>query len=488
MAERGMAKSEIARRLGVSRSTVKDIVSKAASGEAAKPTPRKNAIVVAPELLTQVYKRCQGYRQRIWEVLQDEHKIDIGYSTLTRRIRELGLEVVVRASRVPDEPGVEMQHDTSPHTVMVGGVKMKVTTVTLYFRYSKQIFIRFYRSFDRFKMKSFFHEALTHYGYAAEVCIIDNTNLAVLKGTGKGAVMHPEMEVFTRRYGFQFRAHEIGHSDRKAGEERGFWTVETNFFPGRDFASMADLNAQGHRWATEIMANRMRAKTKLVPAQAFEEEKTYLRRVPPDLPAPYQPHDRTIDQYGYVAFEANSYWVPSGAIGDVKVLGYARAIKVYQGRRLLAEYPLPPEGTRDKIFPEDREHIAYRPRHNEGRSADEEKALRARSEAVGAYLDFILKGQGALRHRTIRQLHGLFRRLSPALFDRVIARAQHYGVDDVRALDEIARLLARDDAEFVPEVITTGDCENKEEYLEGRMTDPPSFDSYNHLTPEDDDG
>jgi hypothetical protein len=35
------------------------------------------------------------------------------------------------------------------------------------------------------------------------------------------------MEAFAKQYGFVFRCHEIKHCNRKAGEERSFWTVET---------------------------------------------------------------------------------------------------------------------------------------------------------------------------------------------------------------------------------------------------------------------
>ena len=100
----------------------------------------------------------------------------------------------------------------------------------LYLRYSKRKYLKFYRVFNRFAMKCFLHEALMFWGYSAPNNMIDNTNLARLRGTGKHAIIVPEMEAFARRYGFQFICHEIGHSNRKAGEERGFWTTETNFF------------------------------------------------------------------------------------------------------------------------------------------------------------------------------------------------------------------------------------------------------------------
>ena len=59
-----------------------------------------------------------------------------------------------------------------------------------------------------------------YWGYAASQCIIDNTNLARLRGAGSQAVIAPEMEAFARRYGFQFVCHAIGHANRKAGPGR----------------------------------------------------------------------------------------------------------------------------------------------------------------------------------------------------------------------------------------------------------------------------
>ena len=179
--------------------------------------------------------------------------------------------------------------------------------------------------------------------------------------------------------------------------------------------------------------------------------------------------------------------MPSGARGDVKVLEYASEIKIFQGRRLLVTYPLPPAGTRNQIFPKDRPHIHYQPRGRDDRSLEEEKALRGVSHGVSAYLDFILKATGALRHRHLRELHSLYRRLSLSLFERVVERAHRYKVDDVRALDEIARLLARDDADFISDAPFDAGYEDREQYREGRVTDVPDLSGYEQLL-EDSDG
>jgi len=125
-----------------------------------------------------------------------EAVIKIGYSTLTGKIRELGLgkSKNQRCTRVPDKAGEKMQHDTSPYKVKLADKRVLVQASLLYFRYAKERYLKFYPSFDRFKMKCFLHEALSFWGYAADVCIIDNTNLARLRGTGQNAVIVPEME------------------------------------------------------------------------------------------------------------------------------------------------------------------------------------------------------------------------------------------------------------------------------------------------------
>ncbi|MBM3835470.1 MAG: hypothetical protein FJ403_19785 [Verrucomicrobia bacterium] len=86
--------------------------------------------------------------------------------------------------------------------------------------------------------------------------------------------------------------------------------METNFLPGRSFASLEDLNQQAFQWATERLDNRPQGKAGLIPAQAFEHEANFLNRLSQYLPAPYRDLSRGVDPYGYLALDANYYWVP----------------------------------------------------------------------------------------------------------------------------------------------------------------------------------
>jgi transposase len=224
--QEGMAVREIARRLAVIRNTVRTIIRQ----EGTTPLRvRSDKQRLDEELLRRLYQECQGRMVRVHEKLVEEEGVAVIYSTLTRMLRELGISQPQkqRCHRVPDEPGLEMQHDTSLYQVELAGRRVPLVASLIYLRYCKRRYLKFYRAFDRFKIKCFFHQGLMFWGYAAGQCIIDNTNLARLRGTGAHALIVPEMEAFAKQYGFVFRCHEIKHCNRKAGEERSFWTVET---------------------------------------------------------------------------------------------------------------------------------------------------------------------------------------------------------------------------------------------------------------------
>ena len=212
--QEGMGRNQIARRLGISPNTVRGIIEQ--QGQMPRRT-RSDKIEIDADLLKRLYQQCDGFAQRVHEKLVEEEHIAIQYSTLTRLLRQWGMsrEGDRRCERVPDEPGAEMQHDTSPYRIPLGQTQTKLIASLLYLRYSKRRYLRFYRVFNRFRMKCFLDEALKFWEYAAPLCIIDNTNLARWRGTGKDAVIVPEMEAFARHYGFRFVCHEKGHVNRK---------------------------------------------------------------------------------------------------------------------------------------------------------------------------------------------------------------------------------------------------------------------------------
>ena len=491
----GMSIREISRRLKVSRNTVKRII----ADEGTMPeVTRKDRIEIDPQLLHSLYNECNGWRERIYEKLVEEKGVKIGYSTLTRLLRDLDIEgrKRKRSIQVPDQPGAEMQHDTSPYRIKIADKLTRVVGSLLYLRYCKMRYLKFYRWFNRFKMKCFFHEALTFFGYTAHECIIDNTNLARLRGIGANAVIIPEMKQFSDKYGFKFICHEKGHANRKAGNERSFYTVETNFFPGRRFNSLEDLNQQALEWATKRMAQRPVGKSGLIPARVFEFEKPYLIKLPFYIHPPYRIHYRLIDQYGYVSFDGNFYWIPDLPMSiprdRVKILQYSDWIKVYHKRKLLVQYPLPTEGVKNQRFAPPGQSPKYQPWNRKKPTAFEEEKLRGVSEEVKNYLDFAFnqKEKVKQRHRFIRQLYGLYQKLALPLFVKTISRALKYRITNMETIERIAVLQIKDGNYRLPlftSLTIDENLKNRESYLEGYSSDEVDLSLYDRLLEEEEE-
>ena len=479
-----MSLREISRRLHISRNAVRRIVKQEGKFSRRERSDKKR---IDAQLLERLYRECDGWIQRIHEKLLEEEGIQIGYSTLTRMLRELGLSrsQPARCDRVPDEPGAEMQHDTPVYRVKLAERSTKLIASLIYLRYSKRRYLKFYRVFNRFAMKCFLHEALMFWGYAAWQCIIDNTNLARLYGAGKHAVIVPEMREFAKRYGFRFVCHEIGHADRKAGNERSFWSVETSFLPGRTFESLEDLNWQARQWATERMEHRVLTKARVIPAQLFEHERLYLNSLPEYLPAPYQTHQRVTDQYGYAAFQANYYWVPGTRRDDVKVLQYADHLRIFQNYECLAEYPLPPDGTRQQHYsPPGEPKPRHQPQKRRRDAKREEQRLRALGDEVSAYLDFALSAPGVQRHRFTRELFALSRKLTSEVFRKTAHRAHRYRIVELATIRRIAWLCLSQEAGVLPEPEVDEDFRQRPAYQEGYLTDQPDLSVYDQLNEE----
>ena len=454
--------------------------------------PRKTKIDIDENMLRKLYKKCDGWVQRIYEILEEEYKINIAYSTLTQKIRELGLKNPgkKRCSQVPDQPGEEMQHDTSIYIVKIDNVKTKVVASILYFRYSKIRYLKFFHRFNRFKMKCFFHEALSHIEYAAKQCIIDNTNLARLRGSGKYAVIVPEMENFGKQYGFEFICHAINHSNRKAGNERSFYTLESNFFPGRTFKSMEDLNKQAFEWSTVKIANRPVGKSRIIPARIFEHEQEYLIPLMPSISAPYLSSIRIVDQYGYVSVNGNYYLMPENIQGEIQVVEYSDHFKVFVSRALIIEYKLPAEDVKGKRYTAKGISTPKRnPKYSRNASQAEEAKLKALGDDVEDYLNFAIKEKSVKqKHKFIKHLYSLKLKIAPELFLSTIKRAFKYKITKIQTIERIAILQLNDKNTALPYIEIDEEFKNRDAYLEGQLSDDVDLSIYDKLGGDCNDG
>jgi hypothetical protein len=331
-----------------------------------------------------------------------------------------------------------MQHDTSPHHAMIGGKLRPVQTASLVLCYSRMMFIQLYPFFTRFVCKLFLTDAIRYFAGAAEVCMIDNTNVVVLRGTGRDMVPVPEMEAFADRYSFTFKAHEKGDANRSARVERPFDYIENNFLAGREFTDWAHANREAVAWCDRANA-KFSTKLRASRRELFAAERQHLKPLPVWVPDVYQLHHRVLDIEGYVTIRSCRYSAPYQLIGRMlEVRETKDKIEIFDGPRLLTTHERSLEPGARVTRPEHRP-----PRGQlapEKATPPEEKEILASAPEIATYVDAIKKrgpGRGTL---PLRKLLRMLRDYPRPSFLEAIRAATHYGLYD---LDRVEGMILR---------------------------------------------
>jgi transposase len=417
--EEGHGTRAIARALGVSRGAVKDVLE---HGRAEVPRAERTE-KAAPhrDEILDLFVRCKGNLVRVHEELARGGAM-LSYQALTAFCRRHGIghEPKKPAGQYHFEPGQEMQHDTSPHDVKLGGRLRRVQTASLVLCHSRMLFFQHYPHFRRFDCKVFLTEALRAFGGACGVCMIDNTHVVVLSGTGRQMVPVPEMAAFADRFRFTFHAHEKGDANRSARVERPFDYIENNFHAGREFTDWDHLNQEARAWCDKVNAKH-RKHLHASPRELFAVEQPHLKTLPIWIPEVYALHQRILDIEGFEVRETKD------------------AIEIFDGPRQLAAHMKVIDAVAARVWLKE-----HRPPRGEGTTArgcpaEEEELLRAVPE-LADYLVRLKKHAPTRGIRDVRRLARMVHDYPRRPLLAALASAAEYGLYD---LERVERMLLR---------------------------------------------
>lgn len=480
----GHGSRKIANDLSVGRNAVRQVI---ASGRTQALKRRNKPHWLEPHIdgLRELHGECRGNLVRVQEEMKARHNVEISYTTLTRFCRSYGIGQVEKqpVCRIVTGPGEEMLHDTSPYTIEIAGKRVKRQCASLVLGYSRRLYIQFYEKFDRFHCKIFLTEALKYMGGACRRCVIDNTHVVIVCGTGKNAQISPEMEAFEQRFGFKFLAHELGDADRSGKVERPFWYIERNFLVGRTFKDDADLNRQALAWLEEKANIRHIRELGASPKELFAAERPRLVALPLYVPEVYQVHRRDVDGYGYVHLHAMRYSAPAKALGRTVTLRETNdEVILLDGHEELARHV--------KLTGSDGRNQSTLPGHTRRARRPlapfpEEGQLKALGPAMQAYL-VELKNKRTYRYGwSLRKLYVLLCQHKAEDLLEAVARASEHRLFDVRRIETILlQNLARQEY-LLP--MEPQDYEKSPEFLKGAGTPPSDLGEYGFENNREDD-
>lgn len=435
----GRNKREIAKLLQLSRQSVRKVL--AMNSTAVPRIEREEKAAPHRQRILELLHTCKGNLVRVHEELTADG-VMMSYTALTAFCRRQGIgqTPIVPAGSYDHEflPGVEMQHDTSPHEVTVDGRKYKAQTASAVLCYSRLLYFEIWPRFQRFDCKAFLTAALRYMDGAPQRVMIDNTHVVVLRGSGKQMEPVPEMAAFGERFGFRFVAHEIGDANRSGRVERPFHFIENNFLAGRTFASWQDLNSQARQWCDRVNAT-YKKHIRAVPRELYASERLHLKPLPGWIPEVYRLQQRMVDNEGYVSLHSNRYSVPADFIG--------RRVEVRESReRIEIELDARRIVTHTRLLTTDQRVTlaAHRPPrgegHKRGDAHPEEQAILHAAPEIAPYVEDLKRKSRKVIGLVLRQLLRMAREYPREPFLGAIGEAAQYRLYD---LDRVERMILR---------------------------------------------
>lgn len=239
-------------------------------------------------------------------------------------------------------PGEQAQVDWGHFGhLQIGRAKRPLMAFVMVLSWSRQIFLRFYLNQ---RMESFLRghvAAFDAWGGLPRVLLYDNLKSAVIERRHEAIRFHPTLLALSAHYHFEPRPVAVARGNEKGRVERAIRYIRDNFFAGRQWADIDELNAQAAAWCSGPAAHRPCPEDRrMMVREAFAQEQPQLLPLPDN---PFETDERVAVSVGktpYIRFDLNDYSVPHTQVRrTVTVLASLTRVRVLDGSEVIVEHP-----------------------------------------------------------------------------------------------------------------------------------------------------
>lgn len=282
--EQGLAQSEIAEQLGLSRRTIYRWVQ---SGELDRDvtdpprygprTPRERKLdPYRPFLEDRLGEFPELTGTRLFREIRAQ-----GYTGGITQLRDYLQELRPRVEpdpvvRFETPPGRQGQVDFARFR-LPWGIRYALLVVL---GHSRLLWFQFFPRQDFLGLLGGLEQAFRFFGGVPQELLFDQMRSVVLRdlrAEGGPLVENPEFLRFAAHWGFRPRACRPYRARTKGKVERPIRYIRQDFFYGRDFLNDEDLNAQALHWLDAVANVRIHGTTGQAPRARFLEEQDALR-------------------------------------------------------------------------------------------------------------------------------------------------------------------------------------------------------------------
>ena len=343
----GVPISDIARRTGLDRKTVRKYIARGLEPPVYSPRPPRPLLIdsFAPYLRERVAAFPGLTGRRLWREIRD-----LGftgdYTTVTGFLRDVRPAATPAFERrFETAPGRQAQADFAHFRTEFAGAPGQMRIVWLFslvLGHSRLIWARFVAHQDLQTVLRCHAAAFEALGGVPGEILYDRMRTAVSgEDADGGVVFNKTLLELARHYGFLPKACRPYRAKTKGKVERPFRYIREDFFLARSFRDLEDLNGQFRQWLDDVANVRTHATTRRVVAEHFAEERPSLKPLPA---GPFQAVlrlDRRITREGMVAVDGNQYSVPEPTRKrSVEVQVLAGEVRIYEGDALIAAHPV----------------------------------------------------------------------------------------------------------------------------------------------------
>ena len=349
----GESQRSIAKRLGISRQTVKKYCEGNTHPDVRKSYTRTNNVITdditnfiiacLKQDMEEKLSKQQHTAKRIYDRLVIEKSFTGSYSTVRVVVRNLRAEQLVPPQAdIPLEydAGDAIQIDWGEATIYLDGKKTKINFFCGRLCYSCDIFVQAFYSQN---LESFLEAQQSMFDYFKGIpkrLIFDNAKVAVSEGFGLHARATKGYRSFAAHYAFQTDFCNIASGNEKGLVENLVGYARRNFMvPVPRVANLAELNEHLIKDCLNYRNTHKVDSRSCTVKEAYEEEWYYLKQIPAYRYDTSRIATPTVGDYSTLRFDKNDYSVPVRYLRkQMTVKGYANEVCIFHEGELVATF------------------------------------------------------------------------------------------------------------------------------------------------------
>jgi len=330
MYNEGLSISEIARRTGHDRKTVRKVLGGTLVPEPKARRARKRKIdPYVPYLLKRIERGVLNARKLYHEIEE------LGYEGKEAQVR-----VFVQPYRPPRQCAATVRYETEPGEqaqvdwanfgqIVHHGKRQRLYAFLMTLGWSRAMYLEFTVSTKiPWWLRCHVH-AFQYLGGVPQEVLHDNLKTAVVQRPTQGVIHWNQRYLdFADYYGFRPRACRPYRAQTKGKVESGVSYVRRNFWVGLDYVDLDDLNNQAMGWLDMIANVRIHGTTGEVPFERLRDEGLTPIYDKPDYDTSHVVYRRCSHDC-MVSYQGNSYSLPAACAGQTVM------VKATQERELL---------------------------------------------------------------------------------------------------------------------------------------------------------